>query len=94
MQVNFYATLRQIVGGKTVELPLPAGSTAQDLIDALIARFPALRDQLLDEHGQLYQHVHLFVNGRDAEYLDGGLRAVLSPTDTVNIFPPVGGGGV
>ena len=94
MRVNFYATLRQIVGGKTVELPLPAGSTAQDLIDALVARFPALREQLLDEHGQLYPHVHLFINGRDVEYLDGGLRAELSPTDTVNIFPPVGGGSV
>lgn len=94
MQVNFYATLRQIVGSKTIELPLPAGSTAQDLLDALMARFPALRDQLLDEHGRLYPHVHLFVNGRDAEYLEGGLQAVLSPTDTVNIFPPVGGGYV
>ena len=94
MRVNFYATLRQIVGSKTVELPMPAGSTARDLIDALIARYPALREQLLDEHGQLFQHVHLFINGRDVEYLDGGLQTSLSPTDTVNIFPPVGGGSV
>ena len=28
MKVNFYATLRPIVGQKTVELTLPSGTTA------------------------------------------------------------------
>ena len=53
MRVNFYATLRQIVGQKTVEFKLPLGATAQDVVDAVVERFPALRPELVDEHGQL-----------------------------------------
>ena len=32
MKVNFYATLRPIVGQKTVELTLPTGTTAIQLV--------------------------------------------------------------
>lgn len=94
MKINFYATLRQIVGGKTVELPLEHGATIQNMIDELLVRYPDLRPQLYDANGNLYPHVHLFVNGRDAQYLDGGLEGKIGPQDTVNIFPPVGGGSV
>ncbi|MBM4423518.1 MAG: MoaD/ThiS family protein [Chloroflexi bacterium] len=94
MKVNFYATLRQIVGGKTVEVALDYGVTVQGLIDELLARYPALHPQLYDEHGQLYPHVHVFVNGRDAQHLDAGLDTPIAPGDTINIFPPVGGGCV
>lgn len=92
MQINFFATLRQIVGGKTVELETPEGITVQGLLDALLARFPALRPQLYDAEGVLYPHIHIFVNGRDAQYLAQGLETALQPEDTVNLFPPVGGG--
>ena len=92
MKVHFYATLRQIVGGKTVEYDLPPGGTLGGLVDAMIHRFPDLRRELLDEDGKLYQHVHVFVNGRDAPYLEDQLQYVLHPDDVVNIFPAVGGG--
>jgi MoaD family protein len=93
MKINFYATLRQIVGDKTIEIPLDHGITVQAMIDELLARYPDLRAQLYDANGHLYPHVHLFINGRDAQYLDGGLDAKIGPEDTINIFPPVGGGG-
>jgi molybdopterin synthase sulfur carrier subunit len=92
MKVNFFATLRPIVGGKTVEFELPERATAADLLNIVVERFPPLRAELLDEQGQLYPHVHLFVNGRDAPYLPDGMETVLKPTDTVNIFPAVAGG--
>jgi sulfur-carrier protein len=69
MKVNFFATLRPIVGGKTVEFDVPPGATAADLLNLAVERFPPLRKELLDEQGKLYPHVHLFVNGRDAPYL-------------------------
>ncbi len=93
MKINFYATLRPVVGGKTVELPA-TGMTVQGMIEALLARYPDLRPQLCDANGALYPHIHIFINGRDAQYLENGLRSVLGPEDTVNIFPPVGGGCV
>ena len=92
MKVNFYATLRQIVGGKTVEFDLPAGATVQDLINEMIRCFPALQRELLNEHGEMYSHVHLFVNGRDATFLENGLATRLDPEDVIGILPAVGGG--
>ncbi len=92
MKVNFYATYRPIVGGKTIELDVDHGITIGQLIEAIIARFPAMQHQMLDENGNLYPHVHIFVNGRDACYLDKGMDTVIQADDTLNIFPPVGGG--
>jgi sulfur-carrier protein len=92
MNVNFYATLRQITGQKTVEFDLPDGISVQQLLDAVLLKYPDMRDDLLDENGRLYGHVHLFVNGRDAPYLDDGLETIIKPNDKVDLFPAVGGG--
>lgn len=92
MRVNFYATLRQIVGKKTVEIDLPEGSTAVQLVEAVLDEFPRMRPELLDENGDLHGHIHIFVNGRDAPYLENKLDTVIKPTDKIDIFPPVGGG--
>ena len=92
MRVNFYATLRQTAGGKTVELPLSEGATVRQLLDAVLEKYPAMRGDLFDAGGRLYPHVHVFINGRDAPYLDDGLDTVLAETDAVDLFPAVGGG--
>jgi molybdopterin synthase sulfur carrier subunit len=88
VKVNFYATLRQIVGGKTVEVDVPEGITVKELVDGLVTRYP----ELLDEAGNLHGHVHVFVNGRDVPFLADKINTRISPQDAVNIFPPVGGG--
>jgi molybdopterin synthase sulfur carrier subunit len=92
MKINFYATLRAIVGQKTVDLSLPQGSTVQHLIDLIVGTYPGLRPELLDEAGRLYPHVHVFINGRDAPYLDQAFATPVQMEDTVSVFPAVGGG--
>ena len=92
MNINFFATLRQIVGQKTVEFDIPNGTTVRQLVEIVVTRFPPMRKELLDEDGNLWSHVHVFVNGRDSAYLENGIETVIKPTDTVNIFPAVGGG--
>lgn len=92
MNVNFYATLRQFTGGKSVEFPLADGTTVQELLEAVLERFPAMRSYLLDEQDRLYPHVHIFINGRDAPYLERQLETPLTKTDAVDFFPAVGGG--
>lgn len=92
MKVNFYATLRDIAGGKTVEFELEQGVTAQEVLDAVIARFPLMKKELLDANGRMYGHVHLFINGRDVQFLEEEFRTRITQDDTVNIFPAVGGG--
>ncbi len=92
MQVSFYATLRQIVGTKTVRFDVPEGATIGELITLIVTRYPGLRDELLDDHGELYRHVHVFVNGRDVPYLENRLDTVLQEDDNISVFPAVGGG--
>lgn len=92
MKINFYATLRPIVGGKSIEFPEAVGLTVLQTLEALIARYPGLKEELYRSDGTLYPHIHFFINGRDAEFLEEGLNYVIQPSDTINIFPPVGGG--
>jgi molybdopterin synthase sulfur carrier subunit len=92
MRVDFYATLRQIVGTKTVDFPLPEGSTIGHLLEEVFIRYPAMRSELLDDEGQLHGHVHVLVNGRDVPYLENTLNSVIHIDDTISIFPAVGGG--
>lgn len=92
MQVSFFATLRQFVGTKTVAFDLPDQGTIGQLIDLMVTRYPDLRRELLDESGNLYGHVHVFVNGRDVPYLENRLETVLKADDVISVFPAVGGG--
>jgi molybdopterin synthase sulfur carrier subunit len=92
MQIHFFATLRQIVGGKTIELPAVGSLTVRQVLATVITRYPPLRAELLDEVGNLYGNVHVLINGRDVAYLELGLDTAVSADDTVNIFPAVAGG--
>jgi sulfur-carrier protein len=92
MKVNFYATLRDIAGGKIVDLPVDHGVTAKELLDAIVAKFPAMKKELLQPDGHLYGHVHLAINGRDVQFLANDLDTVIMPEDEISVFPAVGGG--
>ncbi|MEP7135035.1 MAG: ubiquitin-like small modifier protein 1 [Chloroflexota bacterium] len=92
MKVNFYATLRPIVGQKTVELSLPAGTTAIQLVLMFVKDYPAMHRELLDENEHFLPHMKFFINGREAVYLPDKMDTVIQPQDKVDIFPPVGGG--
>ena len=92
MQVNFYATLRDIAGGKTVEIPIDHGVTAREVLEAIVTRFPAMKKELLREDGRMYGHVHFFVNGRDVQFTEDDLETRIMPDDVINVFPAVGGG--
>lgn len=92
MEVHFYATLREIVGGKTVFFDLPSGTSARQLLLEVTNRFPVLKQKLLTDNGDLHNYVHYFINGRDVRYLDSGMDTVLQLDDLVSVFPAVGGG--
>ena len=92
MDVHFYATLRQIAGTKTVTFSIPETATVWHLVTAVIERFPAMREELLDEDGNLHAHVHVFVNGRDSRFLENGRETIIANEDKIDIFPAVGGG--
>lgn len=92
MRVNFYATLRPIVGQKTVELTLPSGTTAIQLVLMFVRDYPVMRKELLDANENFLPHMKFFINGREAVYLPEKFDTIIQPDDKVDIFPPVGGG--
>lgn len=92
MKINFYATLRQIVGQKSVDFPLSGEVTVRELLEGLIQTYPGLRAELLDEQGELLERIHILVNGRDVPYLQDAMQTKITAKDTINIFPAVGGG--
>jgi sulfur-carrier protein len=92
MKIYFYANLRSLAGGKSIDLPLEEGCTVEQMVRALAAAYPALRSKMLDEKGELSPHIHIFVNGRDAPAAPDLLSQPLSPGDRVDIFPPIAGG--
>jgi len=92
MKIRFYATLRRVIGSSEVELDLPDNDSIREMLETLFLVYPELRREMMDERGEIYQHVHIFVNGRDAPFLEGGLDAALQKDDLVGIFPAVGGG--
>jgi molybdopterin synthase sulfur carrier subunit len=92
VDVNLFATLRELAGHRTVHFDLPDGSTVRQLLDRVIADNPAMRAELFGEDGELFGHVHVFINGRDAPDLDQALDTPLTAADKVDLFPAVGGG--
>lgn len=92
MKVKFFATLRRVVGDKEIDFDVPAGTSVRQLIGEMTRRFPDLQQEMLDENGELFRHVHIFVNSRDANFLANGLDTTLEAQDEVGVFPAVGGG--
>ncbi len=91
MEIKVYATLREIVGGKSATLNGHGSKTMRQILEELFEKYPQMREKLFLNGGEMHSAFHFLVNGRDARYLDG-LDTVISPDDDVRIFPPVGGG--
>ena len=92
MDVNFFATLRDLAGARTRTFDLEDGVTVRELIDHVLEKYPAMRAELFDEGGELFGHVHVFINGQDAPHLDRALDTPLKSADKIDLFPAVGGG--
>jgi molybdopterin synthase sulfur carrier subunit len=92
MKVNFFATLRDIAGGKTIEIDVDHVGTAKEVFDAIIVQFPAMKKELLNSDGRLHGHIHFFVNGRDVQFMENALETRIESGDVINVFPAVGGG--
>ena len=92
VRVRFYATLRDIVGGRQVRVPVPASPTLGDVLDALVARWPELREHLVGPDGGFSKRASLYLDGRAARFLTAGLETRVEPGQEIDCFPAVAGG--
>ena len=68
-----------------------AGSTAGEVLSALISRFPDLRKNLFNDEGKLRSFVNVYVNDEDIRYLKKDATPVAA-SDTLSIVPSIAGG--
>jgi len=92
MQANLYATFRVIAKTKIVTLDLPTGSTIRQAVEAILNQLPDLRPHWVNQAGEMYAHVHGFINGKDLSTFEHGWDTPVQPEDVLDFFPPVAGG--
>jgi len=68
-----------------------AGATVGEVLGDLVARHPALHEQLLTADGSLHRFVNVYLNGQDVRYLDD-LATPVGEHDTLIILPAMAGG--
>ena len=82
--------LKNFTGDETeVALDSDFNSVAA-VLDALWKRHPARRDRILNEQGEIRQHVNIFLGSDDVKRLDG-LRTAVNENE-IHIFNAVSGG--
>ena len=89
--IKLFATVREMAGAKSLSVPFQDGGTVRDLVRAIQQVNPAIGDKLIDEHGQLTPIVHIYVRGRNVEWMEG-LDTVVQRDDDVLLVPPTAGG--
>jgi sulfur-carrier protein len=88
IEVRIPTILRQYTdGAKAVD---GNGDTLAALIDDLEARYPGLRERLV-ENGGLRRFVNVYLNDEDVRFLDG-LKTQVNDGDSVTVLPAVAGG--
>lgn len=92
MRVDFYGIYRPIVGAKSIEFE--GGLSVRQVLDVVVAHYPALRDELLDVHDQLYPWVPVYVNGRNPRLWTDGLDHPIGAADVLSIFSPIASGKI
>lgn len=88
LELRFFATFRQTVGGKELDAEYDDGATVGEVLSALDEEYPDLE---LFENGSLREFVTVLKNGQQITHIDG-LETDLADGDTLSLFPPVAGG--
>jgi molybdopterin synthase sulfur carrier subunit len=77
-------------GASSVELQ-GAPATVQDALSVLWRQCPALRDRIVDEQGEVRQHINIFV-GNECIRFTGGLTTPVPDGSEILVVPAVSGG--
>jgi molybdopterin synthase sulfur carrier subunit len=89
VEVRLPTVLRSQAGGQsTVTVK---GSTIGDVLRELVAEYPGMAGQLLNEDGSLHKFVNVYVNDDDVRYLEA-LDTPVKEGDEVSLLPAVAGG--
>jgi molybdopterin synthase sulfur carrier subunit len=91
MNIKVFANFRDICEGKVVTINHIDNQPVLSVLDALIERYPPMKEELLTEEKELKPMIHVFVNGKSIIHLEG-LNTKVYHSDQIALFPPVAGG--
>ena len=89
VKVRIPTPLRSATGGAS-EVDVDAASV-RDMVSALEAQHPGIRERLCEETGELRRFVNVFVGDEDIRFLQG-LDTPIPDGTSVSIIPAVAGG--
>ncbi|MEX0785992.1 MAG: ubiquitin-like small modifier protein 1 [Dehalococcoidia bacterium] len=88
--VRIPTPLRKLTNEQDIVSANESGSLSE-LIDALEAQFPGLKERICDETGELRRFVNVYVNGEDVRFMSG-IKTAIEADAEVSIVPAVAGG--
>lgn len=89
VQVRIPTPLRKLTNNE--ELVEVEATSVGGAIDVLQARFPGIRERLLDETGAVRRFVNVYVNEEDIRFLKNQ-ETPLKDGDEISIIPAIAGG--
>jgi molybdopterin converting factor small subunit len=93
VKVKFMGDLPAVVGQRSLEVDMPVGSTAGDLLAYLSDTYgEAFRARVFATPDKLHHYILMFVDGKDIKG-NGGFDVPLSKGDVDVIMLPMFGGG-
>ncbi len=88
-KVRIPTPLRKLTNNE--ELVEITATTINDAITELQARFPGIKERLVDEKGEVRRFVNVYVNEEDIRFLQNQHTA-LKDGDEISIIPAIAGG--
>ncbi|HEY4927909.1 MAG TPA: ubiquitin-like small modifier protein 1 [Acidimicrobiales bacterium] len=89
VQVNLPTVLRPHAGGERIVTL--EGATVGEVLGALVAKYPGMTGQVIDDTGALHKFVNIYINDDDVRYLSG-VDTRVGASDELSILPAVAGG--
>jgi molybdopterin synthase sulfur carrier subunit len=83
--------LGSYVDGKTEVVLDEPGATVGDALAAFGRRYPGALDRLMNERGEVRQHVNVFVNEQNIRFMDG-LRTPVPDMSKIFVLAAISGG--
>lgn len=91
VELRLFATVREVVGERTMSREFESGTTVGDVLAALEADYPDLDGRLLDDGRRITRGITVLRNGTNVTHL-AGEATELEDGDRLSITPPVTGG--
>ncbi len=93
MPLTFHipGALREFTDGRNAVRIDGKPGTVGEALSELWTLYPGVRDRIVDEQGQVRQHVNIFIGNENIRYT-GGLASGVAENSEIAIVPAVSGG--